>query len=183
MLTVESLNGINLTVRGMFTISLMLSIMCVFFTLVQQRELSMPINAYMLRMWLWDGKLRMPLLRHLSGSPVDNPRKAVRESSLTSHYIIFAPYEMLRIAIAVFLAGIVAYLALVTEENIIVGTGPAWGNRGLLIAFVVCTAFPLLMYGQSLGQKDKEMAKSRDAERNGSVVLAAEELVRSKSKA
>ena len=90
---------------------------------------------------------------------------------------------MLRIAIAVFLAGIVAYLALVTQENIKMGTGPAWGNRGLLIAFVVCTAFPLLMFGHSLGQKDREMAKSRASERDGSVFKIAEELGHSKSRA
>ena len=174
MLTLQSLSDINLTVRAMFTISLMLSMLCVFFTLIQQRELSTPINAQMLRVWLWDGHVRQPSSHHITGSPIEpRPGKLVRESSLTSLYVMTAPFELLRIAISVFLSAVVAYLTLIMQANIKQGTGPVWGNRGLLIAFVVCTAFPLMVFGQSLGQKDREMARCRAAERTGSVFEVA----------
>lgn len=176
MLTLNSLSDVNLTVRAMFTISLMLSMLTVFFTLIQQREISNPTSAALLRLWLWNGNMRMPPSHHVSGTPVDRPGRPIKESSLTAHYVITAPFELLRIAIAVFLAAVVAYLVLVWRENIELGTGPQWGNRGLLIAFIVCTAFPLLMFGQALGQKDKEMAKSREAERNGSLAAVLEEV-------
>ena len=176
MLTMNSLSDVNLTVRAMFTISLMLSMLTVFFTLVQQRELSTPTSAKLLRLWLWNGRVRIPPTHHISGTPVDFPGRAIRESSMTAHYVIFAPFELLRIAIAVFLAAVVAYLVLVWQANIPLGTGPQWGNRGLLIAFIICTVFPLLMFGQALGQKDKEMAVSRLEERNGSLALALEEV-------
>ena len=181
MLTLDTLSHINLTVRAIFTISLMLSMLTVFFTLVQQKELSTPTNAHMLRVWLWDGNMRMPPVFHVTGTPIDRPGNAIKQSSLTSHYIIFAPFEMLRIAIAVFLAGVIAYLTLVTQANIKMGTGPIWGNQGLLIAFVVCTAFPLMMFGQSLGQKDKELAKSRAFERDHPGLRIEREVYRTKT--
>ena len=174
MLTLNSLSEVNLTVRAMFTISLMLSMLTVFFTLVQQREVSTPTSAALLRLWLWNGNMRLPPSHHVSGTPIDRPGKPIRESSMTAHYVITAPFELLQIAISVFLAAVIAYLVLVWRENINMGTGPQLGNRGLLIAFIVCTAFPLLMFGQALGQKDKEMAMSRAAEREGNPVTIAQ---------
>jgi hypothetical protein len=148
----------------------------VFFTLVQQREISTPTSAALLRIWLWNGNMRTPPSHHVSGTPVARPEKLIRESSMTAHYVITAPFELLRIAISVFLAAVIAYLVLVWHENINMGTGPQWGNRGLLIAFIVCTVFPLLMFGQALGQKDKEMAISRAAERERDPTTIAEEV-------
>ena len=40
MLTLDSLSDMNLTVCAVFTISLMLSMLCVFFTIIQQLEFS-----------------------------------------------------------------------------------------------------------------------------------------------
>lgn len=166
MLTLESLSQIHLVVRAIFTISLMLSMLSVYFTLVQQRELSQPTNTEMLRMWFWNGNTREPPRFHITGSPTHYlPGKMIRESSLTSYYVISAPFELLRIAICLFLGGVIAYLALVAKDNLKLGTGPSWGNRALVIAFVICTAFPLLMYGQALGQKDREVERCRMTER------------------
>ena len=168
MLTLQSLSDINIIVRGIFTISLVLSMLSVYFTLVQQRELSVPTNARMIRVWLWNGRWRAPPSHHVSSTPIENPGAAIRESSLTSHYIILAPFEMLRIAVAMFLCAVTTYLALVMAQDIKLGTGPTWSNRGLLIAFVICTAFALMVFGQSLGQKDRETMKCRAAEREQS---------------
>lgn len=77
-------------------------------------------------------------------------------SSVTSTVILEAPLEILSIAITVFLAGLIVYLSFVAIHHIHLGPGPRWGNTGILIAFVVCMAFPLLMFGQALGQKDTE---------------------------
>lgn len=159
MLTLESLSDINLVVRGMFTISLMLSMLSVYFTLIQQRELSDLNSAHRIRVWLWNGRWRVP---HNHDS-----LDAVRESSITSRYILSAPFEILRIIIAVFLGAVIAYLALTMERRIQLGTGPGWGNRGVLIAFLVCTAFTLVIFSQALGQKDREMAMCRASEDEG----------------
>ena len=97
---------------------------------------------------------------------------------MTALYIMMAPFEILRIAITVFLGAVLVYLVLVWQSNIDLGTGPQWKNRGLLIALIVCTIFPLLMFGQALGQKDKEMATSRAAERCESLMMVMEEVHR-----
>ncbi len=49
MLTLDSLNHVNITVRGLFTISMMISLLAVYFALIQQRELALPASADMFR--------------------------------------------------------------------------------------------------------------------------------------
>lgn len=153
-LTLPSLSDVNLTVRTIFTVSLMLSLLAVYFTLVQQRDLT-TLTAEHIRLWLWNGNLRA------ASSPSSDTEPTVRESSVTSSIILEAPLEILSIAIALFLAGLVAYLSLIMTAKVTLGPGSSWGNMGVLITFVVCTTFPLLMFGQALGQKDTEMAKCR----------------------
>ncbi|KAK3715961.1 hypothetical protein LTR37_006691 [Vermiconidia calcicola] len=160
MLTLDSLSNVHLVVTAMFMISLMLSMLSVFFTLIQQRELSIATSSDLLRIWCWNGKLRPATIRqHRPGNTI-----MIRESSLTSLYILTAPFELLIIAVCVFLGAVTAYLALATHTGLKLGTGPSWANFGMLVAFVLCTTFPLMMFGQSLGQKDKEIAKCKKAE-------------------
>lgn len=165
VLTLPSLSEVHITVRATFTISLMLSLLAVYFTLVQQRGL-MALSAHKLRLWLWNGRMRETTMTHGTTSeeiPTQTRPSLVKESSVTSSVILEAPLELLSIAITAFMAGLIAYLGLVTAANVQLGTGHSWGNTGVLVVFVVCTAFPLIMFGQALGQKDTEMARcSRD---------------------
>lgn len=151
MLSLDSLNEVNVCVRGFFTVSLMLSLMAVYFALIQQRQLALPTDADTIRTWLWNGKMRQAA----------NGAGLVRESSLAANFVIQAPFELLGIAISLFLATLATYLGLAMSQNVSYGTGPWPNNRVVLIFFVVCTVFTLAMFGQSLGEKDKELAECK----------------------
>ena len=101
----------------------------------------------------------------------------IRESSLTSLYILTASFELLIVAVCVFLGGITAYLALATHTGLKLVTGPSWANFGMLVAFVLCATFPLMMFGQSLDQKDKGMPKCKKAEQGREGLKRVEEVV------
>ncbi|TKA75342.1 hypothetical protein B0A55_05569 [Friedmanniomyces simplex] len=101
MLTLNSLSNVNLIVRAVITVSLMLSLMSVYFTLVQLRELSQPTSAQTLRDWLWNGRYRPrkpPARDPEKGSAESSPR--LKESSLTANILLQAPFELLSIAIS-----------------------------------------------------------------------------------
>ncbi|KAK4897389.1 hypothetical protein LTR27_004909 [Elasticomyces elasticus] len=163
MLTLDSLSNVNLTVRALFTISLMLSLMSVYFTLVQLRELSGPTSPTTLRDWLGNGhyRPREPGPKDPEGGAWLRMRR--KESSLTANILLQAPFELLSIAISLFMGGVAAYLGLAMRDSVTLGTGPHPNNEDALVAFVVCTAFTLLVYGQALGQKDTERARSEEA--------------------
>lgn len=151
MLSLDSLNEVNVAVRGFFTVSLMLSLMAVYFALIQQRQLALPTDAETIRRWLWNGKMRQ----------IANGSGFVRESSLAANFVIQAPFELLGIAISLFLATLATYLGLAMSQDVSFGTGPWPNNRVVLIFFVVCTVFTLAMFGQSLGEKDRELAECK----------------------
>ncbi|KAK4953765.1 hypothetical protein LTR10_008369 [Elasticomyces elasticus] len=143
MLTLDSLFDVNLTVRALFTISLMLSLMSVYFTLV--RYASSVVRQVPQRCEI--GSAMAIIVRENQAS------KTPRE----------APFELLSFAISLFMGGVAAYLGLAMRDSVTLGTGPHPNNEDALIAFVVCTAFTLLVYGQALGQKDAERARSEEA--------------------
>ena len=151
-LTLESLAKVHYTVRGIFILTLMVSLLSVYFTLMQQRELNLS-DPDAIRIWLWDGQ------EH-SRTDREGRQVILRQSSLTSNIVLQLPFELLSIAIALFLIGLALYLGLVFAANVRVSTGSG-GNRFSIIAFVVITAFTLSVFGQALGQKDREIEKCR----------------------
>ena len=120
------------------------------------------LSAGKLRLKLWNGAHADYRSTAYVAEP-DNVYKVARatmkESSVTSVIILEAPLELLSIAIPLFVAGLISYLGLVLYECVQLGTGPQWGNKVVLIAFVVSTAFSPIMFGQTLGQNDTEMAR------------------------
>ncbi|TKA68250.1 hypothetical protein B0A55_09934 [Friedmanniomyces simplex] len=177
MLTLDSLSNVNLTVRGMITVSLMLSLMSVYFTLVQLRELSLPTSAQTLRDWLWNGRHRpRPASNKDPEKGAEDSSKPLKESSLTANILLQAPFELLSTAISLFLGGVAAYLGLAMKEEVILGTGDRPNNEAMLITFVVCTAFTLLVFGQALGQKDRERERCERVQ--AADELAADELAK-----
>ncbi|KAK3678446.1 hypothetical protein LTR78_001743 [Recurvomyces mirabilis] len=156
MLTIDTLSDLQLYVRALFTISLTVSLMSVYFTLVQQRELGLPTSAETLRRWLCNGHVRRTEdLDDDTHAPLDTPTM-IRESSLAANILLQVPFEMLSIAISVFLAGLATYLGLAMAEHVQLGNGKGPGNGAYLVALLICTAFTLIVFGQALGQKDRE---------------------------
>jgi hypothetical protein len=149
MLSLDSLSDVNIAVRGLFTVSLMLSLMAVYFALIQQRQLALPTDAETLRIWLWNGRTREKAM---------GEGGVIRESSLAANMVIQAPFELLSIAISLFLATLAAYLGLAMSQQVQYGSGPWPTNRVVLIFFVVCTVFTLAMFGSVLSEKDRELA-------------------------
>ena len=60
-------------------------------------------------------------------------------------------------------------------QQVKLGTGKLPNNQQILIAFLICTAFTLLMFGQALGQKDRERERCETAKagENGDVASTA----------
>jgi len=86
------------------------------------------------------------------------PRK-VTESSLAANVLLQASFELLGLAISLFLGGLAAYLGLVMAQHVKLGTGKLPGNVGVFAAFMVSTVFCLSVFGHMLGQKDRELAR------------------------
>lgn len=163
MLTLDTLAQVNRSVRGGFIISLTVSLLSVYFTLVQQRELSIPTSANTLRIWLWNGQIReiRPLVVESESEIVNKAVTEVRESSLAANILLQLPFELLSISISLFLGSLTVYLALAWKEHVILGTGKLPGNKAELIAYALCTVFTIGVFGQALGQKDREIARCR----------------------
>ncbi|EME40871.1 hypothetical protein DOTSEDRAFT_27473 [Dothistroma septosporum NZE10] len=117
MLSLDSLSEVNLTVRGLFTVSLMLALLAVYFALIQQRALALSMDADSLRIWLWNGR-KYGIL-----NPVDGTEVSIRESSLSANMVLEAPFELLSISITLFLGALAAYLGLAMIQEVNLGTG------------------------------------------------------------
>lgn len=150
ILALESLSEIHWAARALFFLSLLLSLLSVYFTLLEQREL-LAMDSQTLRLWLWDGSV--------GNDPHDSTRRIWR-SSLSSNIMLQAPFELLAISIALFLAALGFYLGLAYASRVTLSKG--WdSNLATLIAFVVTAVFSLSVFGQALGQKDRELAKCK----------------------
>jgi hypothetical protein len=148
ILALESLADIHYAARGLFILSLLLSLLSVYFTLLQQREL-VCMDTKTLRVWLWDGTLATGS----NGQPV-------WRSSLSSSIMLQSSFELLAISIALFLGALGFYLGLAYASRVDLSKG--WdSNLACLIAFVTTAVFSLAFFGQSLGQKDRELMRCK----------------------
>lgn len=137
-------------------LSLLLSLLSVYFTLLQQREL-LAMDSKTLRLWLWDGSV--------STDPIDSTKQIWR-SSLSSNITLQAPFELLAISIALFLGALGFYLGLAYASGVHLSEG--WdSNLATMVAFVVTAVFSLSVFGQALGQKDRELAKCKALAKEG----------------
>lgn len=150
ILALESLADIHYAARGMFILSLLLSLLSVYFTLLQQREL-VCMDTKTLRVWLWDGTL---------ATPPGNNGQPVWRSSLSSNIMLQSSFELLAIAIALFLGALGFYLGLAYASRVDLSEG--WdSNLACLVAFVTTAVFSLAFFGTSLGQKDRELMRCK----------------------
>ena len=162
ILALESLADIHYAARGLFILSLLLSLLSVYFTLLQQREL-VCMDTKILRVWLWDGTL--------ATTPGSNGQPVWR-SSLSSNIMLQASFELLAISIALFLAALGFYLGLAYASRIDLSKG--WdSNLACMVAFVTTAVFSLAFFGQSLGQKDRELMRCKALIRESDVEVPA----------
>ncbi|KAK5163158.1 uncharacterized protein LTR77_010942 [Saxophila tyrrhenica] len=149
-LQLPTLEECHYVARGSFVMSLILSLLSVFFSGLQQSSFGGQIETKDLRIWLADG-------RHLS----DSTGQWELQSSVVAHMILKAPFEIVVMGILLFIVGMGTYLGSSWKNSLSLSTGSG-GNRAILIAFVVPTVFVLLMYGHILGLKDREMVIAAD---------------------
>jgi hypothetical protein len=109
------------------------------------------MNTKTLRVWLWDGTLA-------TGSGSNG--QPVWRSSLSSNIMLQASFELLAISIALFLGALGFYLGLAYASRVDLSKG--WdSNLACLVAFVTTAVFSLAFFGQSLGQKDRELMRCK----------------------
>ena len=90
---------------------------------------------------------------------VDADGRDAMQSSIVAHQMLQTPFELLCISITTFILGLGVYLGSAWKQNVDLGVEQSIGNRGVLIAFCVATAFCLGLMGQALGGKDFERHK------------------------
>jgi hypothetical protein len=128
--------------------SLVLSILAVFFSGLQQSSFGRANDAKDLRRWLTGG-VRWN----------EDNTKTELQSSMVAHMILQAPFEIVTMSITLFVVGLGVYLGSSWKEGLPLNTGSN-GNRAVLIAFVIPTVFVLLMYGHMMGLKDRELERA-----------------------
>jgi hypothetical protein len=156
-LSLPLLEQTNYFARGLFTLSLVISLLAVFFTCVQQRSLRFIRQASEFRMWLTNG------VRYKNENDT-----SVWQSSFVAHSLLNLPYELVAISIALFIAGLGVYLgsAWVRELGISLLDGVSVGNSGVAVAFIVGTTCACLLFGLLVGHKDVESQLSESTFNN-----------------
>lgn len=146
-LQLSALEETHYIARGAFTMSLIMSLMSVFFSGLQQSSFGRTSEPRDVRRWL------------SSGVRDDGNGGQALESSIVAHMILHAPFEIVVMSITLFVVGLGTYLGSSWHQNVVLNVG-SHGNRAVLIAFIIPTIFVLLMYGQLLGLKDRELRLS-----------------------
>ncbi|KAF2467371.1 uncharacterized protein BDR25DRAFT_183327, partial [Lindgomyces ingoldianus] len=149
-LQLPSLEDVHYVARAVFTMSLILSLLAVFFSGLQQSSFGRASEPKDLRLWL------------SSGVRWDEANmKGELQSSMVAHMILQAPFEIVVMSITLFVVGFGVYLGSSWKAGLKLNEG-SQGNRAVLIAFVVPTVFVLLMYGHMMGLKDRELGQMGD---------------------
>lgn len=125
---------------------LITSLLAVFLACLQQRTLGPAAESSAARAWLSNG------VRYTNARA-----ESSLQSSIVAHMILNAPFEIVSMAITLFMVGLGLYLGLGMTAGVNLSTG-ANDNRGVLISFVIPTFFILVMFGWMMGMKDLEEA-------------------------
>jgi hypothetical protein len=137
--------------RAFFITTLVMALLSAFFTCMQQRTYGFIEEPAAIRAWLTNG------VRY-----INREGKEVYQSSMISHQLLQAPFELLCISFSTFIGGIGIYLGSALTQHLKMGSEDAdYGNRAVLIAFILTTVFALGMLGQLLGGMDLENKKCR----------------------
>lgn len=137
--------------RVMFVMSLGLSLLAIFFTCVQQRELGFVRRPSDIRAWLSNG------IRYNAADGSE-----AFQSSMAAHHLLQSPHEMMGVSITVFIAGLGVYLgsAWARDLNLGVINDVRQGNVAVLGAFIAVMGFASMLFGFLLGQRSVDNRKS-----------------------
>lgn len=151
MMQLPGMEEVTYVARAFFIVALVMALLAAFFTCIQQRTYGFIEEPAAIRAWLTNG------VRYINCEG-----KEVYQSSTISHQLLQAPFELLCISFSTFIAGIGVYLGSAMTQHINLGIeSEKIGNRAVLIAFMITTAFALGMLGQLLGGTDLENIKCR----------------------
>ncbi|CAN9098364.1 unnamed protein product [Alternaria sp. RS040] len=131
--------------RASFIVSTMLSLLATFFTLIQQREVGVIRDARSFRRWLSNG------VQYYNAR-----ERLVWQSSLTSLTLVEAPYELISLAVASFVAGMSAYVWDVWKDGLEAQKEQGLDGVAVVVYFAVATGFAFTMFPVLLGLKDRE---------------------------
>ncbi|KAF2258120.1 hypothetical protein CC78DRAFT_146173 [Lojkania enalia] len=151
-LQLPSLEDVHYIARGAFIMSIILSLMAVFFSGLQQSSFGRASDPREQRLWL-SSSVRWN----------EAKMKAELRSSIVAHMILQAPFEIVVMSITLFVVGFGVYLGSSWKAGLKLNEGDQ-GNRAVLIAYIIPTAFTLLMYGHMMGLKDRELRKTGEVD-------------------
>lgn len=151
MMQLPGMQEVTYVARAFFIVALVMALLAAFFTCIQQRTYGFIEEPAAIRAWLTNG-----------ARYVNCEGKEVYQSSTISHQLLQAPFELLCISFSTFITGIGIYLGSAMTQHINLGSeNEKIGNRAVLIAFMITTAFALGLLGQLLGGTDLENKKCR----------------------
>lgn len=151
MMQLPGMEEVTYVARAFFIIALVMALLAAFFTCMQQRTYGFIEEPAAIRAWLTNGVLY-----------VNSQGKEVYQSSMISHQLLQAPFELLCISFSTFISGIGIYLGSSLAQHLKLGSeDEKIGNRAVLIAFMITTAFALGLLGQLLGGMDLENKRCR----------------------
>jgi hypothetical protein len=141
-LSLPKLEETHYSARALLTGSLILGLLSIFFTCVQQRELGRYGRPKEIRAWLSSKKEQ--------GDKV--------QSSIIAHQLLQAPFEMLGVSVTMFVAGLGIYEGSAFTRKVGLNTtnGVPVSNLGVLVPFVVGTVFGWSVLGFLTGRKEAE---------------------------
>lgn len=142
-LSLPKIEETHYAARALLTGSLILGLLAVFFTCVQQREPGRYKGPEEIRAWLSVEEVQ-------AGSD--------RQSSIVGHQLLQAPFEMLGVSVTMFIAGLGVYEGSAFTRKVGLNTlnGVAVSNVGVLAPFVVGTLFGWSVLGFLNGRKEME---------------------------
>ncbi|KAF2499702.1 hypothetical protein BU16DRAFT_524157 [Lophium mytilinum] len=142
---------VHYSAHALFSATVIISLLAVYFTCIQYRTYSFMDNPLAIRLWLSNG------IYYTNAA-----QKRVIQSSMLSHQLLQVPFELLSIAITLFLVGFGVCLGSAMIQNVGQASGPIRiGNRAVFITVMIATGFALSLFGQLLGGKDIEAERCR----------------------
>ena len=143
-LQLPSLSELHYAIRLFFILSLVMSLLGVFFAVLQQRIFGLVSEPEAIRSWL------------SNGTSYRNANSATaKQSSQVSYWVLDFPFEIVSIAITFSLIGFAFSLGFATSNGSELSTGHR-GNILVLATFIVATLWTASASGLMLGLKDLE---------------------------
>jgi len=148
-LSLPDLASTHFVCRAAFIISIIMSLLGVFFAIVQQQSFASAADPQDFRCWLTNGQ------RYFS-----HHGREVFQSSLAGYMTLQAPYEFIAISITAFVFGLGLYLAFAWADSLGESTGIE-PDRAVFLAYVIIGLFAAVVFGQVIGIKERELRRQR----------------------